>query len=109
MPKPPLVEAVAGDLGDYRTRNEIVNRQAVAHAGANLSRGDRMRRDREEDDSLWSIERGQDRLQLLAVVAGSARDSQRRQLQDRFGLAPAQEAGELIGADEKGQVVAALA
>src|SRR5665811_2311949 len=116
MPRPTLaserrisipVETETIDLDSDRARNEIVDRQPGTGSLAYLLRRDRMGGDRKERDALRPIERRQNRLQLLVGVAGPVCDGERSQLQHPVGLAPAQEAGELVGADEKGQIVVA--
>src|SRR6266545_27110 len=87
--------------------HEPVDRLAPSNALPDLLRGDGHRLDLEEEDPLGAGKAGEDVVELPPGIAGTARDAQPRELEDRVRLLPLREVGELVGADQKDGVVPA--
>src|SRR5262249_12720767 len=95
------VEASALDRRGDRRRGGPVDRLAARDALPDLARRDRHGPDLEEEHALWTRQLREHGIEALPRVAGPSCNPQAGEVEHAVGVLPAEEVGELVGADEE--------
>src|SRR6185437_2536867 len=102
------VKPALSDDPRHNGRKEYVERLSGGDAGADVSRGGRIRLDLEEEDAIRPVERLEHGFELAPREAGPRGHPNLRALEHLGGLAPGEEVPELVGSDDEHGVVEAL-